>query len=203
MLERVAPDRAKLDPEANRLLRLSEGRLHRSASSPAAMPDIARPSRSATARISQAKLRGIAQERSSQRKPRVHDPRVKALVIADSRPWPIVRHRDGLKDVRIPVQLWASELSGDGRNQAARSTPDYVAAIDRDLAGQAGLSYCRGMPGILPSWRPALRSSQGTPAAENLHGPAEPRPCVAFHKELQRRRAGFLPQSIWSKPIQP
>jgi predicted dienelactone hydrolase len=60
----------------------------------------------------------------------VHDPRVKAMVIADPAFGPLF-DRDALKDVRIPVQLWASELSG--RDQITEVNPDYVAAIDEDL----------------------------------------------------------------------
>lgn len=61
----------------------------------------------------------------------VHDPRVKALVIADPGFGPLF-DRDGLKDVKIPMQLWASELSGEDKT-GEEVTPDYVAALNRNL----------------------------------------------------------------------
>ncbi|WP_256219861.1 MULTISPECIES: alpha/beta hydrolase [unclassified Variovorax] len=52
------------------------------------------------------------------------DPRIKAAVIVD----PLsVFDAAGLKQVTVPLQLWASEFGGDG------VTPDSVAAVRRDL----------------------------------------------------------------------
>ncbi len=51
----------------------------------------------------------------------VHDPRIKAAVIAD--PFGGVLAADSFKDVRASVQLWASERGGDG------VTPQNVSAI--------------------------------------------------------------------------
>ena len=62
--------------------------------------------------------------------PAVHDPRVKAMVIADPAFGPLF-DREALKDVKIPIQLWASELSGeDGITEV---NPGYVAAINDKL----------------------------------------------------------------------
>ena len=56
--------------------------------------------------------------------PLVHDPRIKAIAIAD----PLSFFSAGdLKNVTAPIQLWASEFGGDG------VTPESVAAVDRDL----------------------------------------------------------------------
>jgi predicted dienelactone hydrolase len=63
--------------------------------------------------------------------PVVHDARIKAAVIAD--PLAMVFDAEGLKNVTIPIQLWASERGGDGvlpqDVDAARrglpSPPDY------------------------------------------------------------------------------
>jgi predicted dienelactone hydrolase len=60
----------------------------------------------------------------------VHDPRVKAMVLADPAFGPLF-DREALKDVRIPIQLWASELSGE--DKITEVTPEFVAAIDREL----------------------------------------------------------------------
>ncbi|WGD49317.1 dienelactone hydrolase family protein [Bradyrhizobium sp. CB1650] len=60
-----------------------------------------------------------------------HDPRVKALVIADPAFGPLF-DRDGLENVKIPIQLWASTLSGEGKT-GGEVTLDYVSAIIRNL----------------------------------------------------------------------
>ncbi|MEX3842328.1 alpha/beta hydrolase family protein [Paraburkholderia sp. BR10882] len=51
----------------------------------------------------------------------VHDPRIKAAVIAD--PVSIFFTKDSFSNVKIPVQLWRSELGGGG------VTPESVASI--------------------------------------------------------------------------
>jgi predicted dienelactone hydrolase len=60
-----------------------------------------------------------------------HDPRIKAAVIADPA-WAPLFDREGLKDVKIPIQLWASQLSGEDMT-GGEVTADYVAAVDREL----------------------------------------------------------------------
>jgi predicted dienelactone hydrolase len=54
-----------------------------------------------------------------------HDPRVKAAVIAD--PISVFFTADSFGDVRIPVQLWASEFGGDGVQ------PHSVDIVDKNL----------------------------------------------------------------------
>ncbi|OAF10116.1 hypothetical protein AYJ54_12340 [Bradyrhizobium centrolobii] len=61
----------------------------------------------------------------------VHNERIKALVIADPAFGPLF-DPDGLKNVKIPIQLWESELSGEDRT-GGEVTPDYVSAIGRGL----------------------------------------------------------------------
>jgi predicted dienelactone hydrolase len=63
--------------------------------------------------------------------PAVHDRRLKALVVADPAFGPLF-DPDGLKDVKIPIQLWASELSGEDQT-GGEVTPDYVSTIVRAL----------------------------------------------------------------------
>ena len=60
-----------------------------------------------------------------------HDPRIKALVIADPAFGPLF-DPDGLKDVKVPIQLWASALSGEDKT-GGEVTLDYVSMIMRDL----------------------------------------------------------------------
>jgi predicted dienelactone hydrolase len=54
-----------------------------------------------------------------------HDPRVKAAVIAD--PLSVFFTADSFGDVKIPVQLWASEFGGDG------VLPHSVDVVDKNL----------------------------------------------------------------------
>ncbi|CCE05246.1 putative hydrolase, exported protein [Bradyrhizobium sp. STM 3843] len=58
--------------------------------------------------------------------PPTHDPRIKAIVIAD--PLAITFGADSLASVKVPVQLWASEYGGDG------VLPHDVAAVDANLS---------------------------------------------------------------------
>lgn len=55
-------------------------------------------------------------------RPRTHDPRIKAAVIADPGPILLFGPED-LKEIRIPVQLWGSAFGGGG------VTPESVASI--------------------------------------------------------------------------
>jgi predicted dienelactone hydrolase len=57
-----------------------------------------------------------------------HDSRIKAAVIAD--PLAVFFTGDSLAPVKVPVQLWASELGGDG------VTDRQVAAVDRYLPAE-------------------------------------------------------------------
>jgi len=57
--------------------------------------------------------------------PLTHDARIKAAVIAD--PFSPIFDAQGLKNVTLPIQLWASAYGGDG------VTPESVAAVRRNL----------------------------------------------------------------------
>jgi predicted dienelactone hydrolase len=57
--------------------------------------------------------------------PLAHDPRIKAAVIAD--PLAILFTTDSFAEIKVPIQLWASERGGDG------VMPHNVAAVDRGL----------------------------------------------------------------------
>jgi predicted dienelactone hydrolase len=57
--------------------------------------------------------------------PLTHDPRIKAAVIVD--PLALLFTADSLQAIKVPIQLWASELGGDG------VTPHMVAAVDSGL----------------------------------------------------------------------
>jgi predicted dienelactone hydrolase len=59
------------------------------------------------------------------REPVVHDPRIGVAVVVD--PLPIFFTDRSFADVKVPIQLWASERGGDG------VLPDAVAGINRAL----------------------------------------------------------------------
>lgn len=117
----------------------------------------------------------------------VHDPRVKAMVIADPGFGPLF-DRDGLKDVKIPIQLWASELSGEDRT-GEEVKPDYVAAVNRDLPINPDYHMVRN----------AGHFAFLSPCSENLAKDL-PRICtdrpgfdrVAFHKEWNANVLAFF-----------
>jgi len=80
--------------------------------------------------------------RTSETPPFVHDPRVKAIVIADPAFGPLFG-QTGLKDVKIPIQLWQSERSGEDIT-GGEVTPDFVSTIDRDLPIKPDLHIVSG-----------------------------------------------------------
>jgi predicted dienelactone hydrolase len=58
--------------------------------------------------------------------PLTHDPRIRAAILADPI-FTVLFPPDGLKEVAVPIQLWGSEVGGDG------VLPEDVAAMDRRL----------------------------------------------------------------------
>jgi predicted dienelactone hydrolase len=64
------------------------------------------------------------------RQPVVHDPRIKAAVIADPLTLFFTAKARSLADVKVPIQLWASERGGDG------VLPESVAGINQGLPAQ-------------------------------------------------------------------
>jgi predicted dienelactone hydrolase len=94
----------------------------------------------------------------------VHDPRIRAAVIAD----PLLGRfftAEGLKGVHVPVELWASEFGGDG------VTHDDAATVGRNLVARR---RCESSA-ILPSptlRRNALRSGFRTVCKISHGGPA-------------------------------
>ncbi len=89
--------------------------------------------------------------------PLVHDPRIKAAVVAD--PLPIFFSAASLEAIKVPVQLWASEYGGDG------VIPQGVAEIDKNLPGpheyhvvrNAGhFAFLAPCPGPMAEARPDL-----------------------------------------------
>ena len=95
--------------------------------------------------------------------PLTHDPRIKAAVIAD--PLALWFTADSLQEIKVPIQLWASELGGDG------VSPHNVAAVDSGLPikheyhvvpNSAHFAFLAPCPPALP--RPGQSYAQMRPA---------------------------------------
>ena len=116
----------------------------------------------------------------------VHDPRIKAFVIADPLSGAFGT-RESLKDVTAPVQLWGSQRGGDG------VAPEDVAAVARDLPAPPDFHKVPG------SGHFAFLS----PCPEQLAVSA-PEICVdspgfdraMFHKELNAQVVGYFQRHL-------
>jgi predicted dienelactone hydrolase len=116
------------------------------------------------------------------KQPLTHDPRVKALVIAD--PLAVVfPTAESLKDITVPVQLWSSERGGDG------VFPDEVAAVAAHLpvkpefhlvANSAHFAFLAPCPEGMAKRRPELCTD--APGFDR----------VAFHRDLNAQALTFL-----------
>ena len=114
--------------------------------------------------------------------PLTHDPRVKALVVAD--PLAVVLPTaESLKDIKVPLQLWSSERGGDG------VLPDEVAAVAAHLpvkpefhlvANSAHFAFLTPCPEAMAKRRPELC----------VDAPGFDR--VAFHQDLNSQVLAFL-----------
>ncbi|MET3494233.1 alpha/beta hydrolase family protein [Variovorax boronicumulans] len=117
--------------------------------------------------------------------PPVRDERIKAAVIAD--PLSFFNDAQVLKDVKIPIQLWASERGGDGvmpaRVEAVRrglpSPPDF--RVPADSAHFAFLAPCsEAMAKVLPE---ICNDAGGFDR-------------VAFHEKLNAEAIAFFRQQL-------
>ena len=114
--------------------------------------------------------------------PLAHDPRIKAAILADPA-FPIFFTADGLKDVKIPVELWRSALGGDG------VVPEAVIALERRFSAR-------------PDYHVTENSGHFAFLAPCSPGQAKASPqlCVdppgfdrtAFHKEFDAEVLDFL-----------
>jgi predicted dienelactone hydrolase len=113
--------------------------------------------------------------------PLVRDARIKAAVIAD--PLSMVFDAAGLKNVKTPVQLWASEYGGDG------VTPESVMAVRRNLPVMPEWHQVNkaGHFSFLAPCTPALLASASEICRD---GPGFDR--AAFHAGFNTEVAGFF-----------
>ena len=120
-----------------------------------------------------------------------HDQRIKALVIADPAFGPLF-DPDGLKEVTVPIQLWASALSGEDQT-GGEVTLDYVATIVRDLPVKPDFHLVQnaGHFAFLPPCTPALAKKRPNLCTDR---PGFDR--VAFHNELDAATLAFFRQHL-------
>ena len=116
--------------------------------------------------------------------PLVHDPRVKAIAIADPLSFFTA---EGLKNITTPIQLWASEFGGDG------VTPESVAAIDRDLPTKPDY---RVAPGAAHFAFLAPCPQQLIKAIPEICVDAAGFDRVAFHKEFNAAVVAFFREHL-------
>ncbi|MFM9923595.1 alpha/beta hydrolase [Variovorax sp. H27-G14] len=116
--------------------------------------------------------------------PPARDPRIKAAVIVDALS---LFDASGLRQVTVPLQLWASELGGDG------VTPGSVAALRRDLpvppdwheaAGAAHFAFLAPCPPAMASALPDICRD----------GPGFDR--VAFHAGFNAEVVAFFQRQL-------
>jgi predicted dienelactone hydrolase len=117
--------------------------------------------------------------------PLVHDPRIKAAVIAD--PLAVVFSAASLASIKVPVQLWASERGGDGvlPHDVAQADKSLPAAHEYRVVRNAGhFAFLAPCPQAMVEARPDLCVDQaGFDRA-------------AFHQELNRAVLAFFRQRL-------
>jgi predicted dienelactone hydrolase len=115
--------------------------------------------------------------------PPVHDPRIKAAVLAD--PGPIFFTADGLAAIKVPVQLWASERGGPRErvDAVAQSLPgkhEYRVVPNSRYAALGGHFAFVICPPALATKRPEVCAD--APGFDR----------VAFHKEFNADVLAFF-----------
>jgi predicted dienelactone hydrolase len=118
-----------------------------------------------------------------------HDTRIRAAVIAD--PLSTVFNAEGLKNVTIPIQLWASAYGGDG------VTPESVAAVRRNLPKAPDWRVAENAAhfGFLAPCSPAQLEANSEICRD---GPGFDR--VAFHADFNAKVLAFFRQHLAPKP---
>jgi predicted dienelactone hydrolase len=117
--------------------------------------------------------------------PLARDPRIKAAVIVD--PFSVVFTADGLKDVSIPIQLWASAYGGDG------VSPESVAALRRNLPAPPDWQEAENAAhfGFLAPCSPALLQANSEICRD---GPGFDR--TAFHVRFNAKVLAFFQRQL-------
>jgi len=121
--------------------------------------------------------------------PLAHDNRIKAAVVAD--PLSMVFTAESLKNVTIPIQLWASAYGGDG------VTPESVAAVRRNLPTAPDWHVAENAAhfGFLVPCPPALLAEKLEICRDQ---PGFDR--VAFHTDFNAQVLAFFRQHLEQPP---
>lgn len=114
-----------------------------------------------------------------------HDPRIRAMVVAD--PLSIVfQTAASVKDVKIPLQLWGSEVGGGGG-----ASPEDVAILARVLPENPGL---RIVPNAVHM--SFLTMCPETRRSSDVCSDAPGFDRTAFHRDLNAEVAAFLRRNL-------
>jgi predicted dienelactone hydrolase len=114
-----------------------------------------------------------------------HDPRVKAAVIAD--PLSAYFTAESFKNVKVPVQLWASARGGDG------VSPESVAAIASELPAQVEFHAVQNSQHF--SFLPPCPAELGK-RAPDICSDAPGFDRAAFHEELDAQVRAFFRKNL-------
>jgi predicted dienelactone hydrolase len=180
----IWPDRARLDPDKIGFYGFSRGG-YTGLVIAGGHPDI----RKAVAFCPEGSAKpscGQLQRNEIPRQAIVHDPRVKAVVVADPAFGPLF-NRVALAGVKLPIQVWASALSGEDRISEIKL--DYVAAIDRGLPVKSDYHVVPGA-GHFAFALPCARTVTTDPPRWCTDRPGFDR--SAFHKEFNAAVLAFF-----------
>lgn len=119
-----------------------------------------------------------------------HDPRIKAAVIADPGFGPMFTQAS-LRDVSVPIQLWASQWSGE--DPAIGVRPEYIEAIRDNLPSKPDFHFVEdaGHYAFLVPCPPTLAAM--LPQLCNDHVGFDR---VAFHQQLDAAVLAFFQQHL-------
>jgi predicted dienelactone hydrolase len=123
-----------------------------------------------------------------------HDPRIKAAVIADPGFGPMFTPAS-LRDVSVPIQLWASQWSGEDPSIGVR--PEYIEAIRDSLPGKPDFHFVEnaGHYAFLVPCPSALAAM--LPQLCNDHAGFDR---VAFHHQFDAAVLEFFQRHLMSHP---
>lgn len=123
-----------------------------------------------------------------------HDPRIKAAVIADPGFGPMFT-RASLRDVSVPIQLWASRWSGEDPSIGVR--PEYIEAIRDNLPGKPDFHFVEnaGHYAFLVPCPPTLATMLAQLCDDHAGFDR-----VAFHQQFDAAVLAFFQQHLMSHP---
>ena len=121
--------------------------------------------------------------------PLIHDPRIKAMVLAD--PLSFFPTAKSLKDVKVPLQLWSSQYGGDG------VLPQSTVALSRNLPEKPDFHF---VPNTAHFAFLAPCSAELEKSAPALCTDAPGFNRVAFHKAFDAEVLAFFRKHLLKSP---